>query len=63
MNMLLHGIKYNDFDIRNGDTLAADDFGDQQFDAVVANPPFSADWSDFNNGTVSVSPEFSCPEI
>ena len=40
MNMLLHGIKYNDFDIRNGDTLEADEFGDQQFDAVVANPPF-----------------------
>lgn len=39
MNMLLHGIKYNDFDIRNGDTLEADEFGDQQFDAVVANRP------------------------
>ena len=52
MNMLLHGIKYNDFDIRNGDTLEADEFGEQQFDAVVANPPFSADWSaaaKFNN--------------
>lgn len=52
MNMLLHGIKYNDFDIRNGDTLEADEFGDRQFDAVVANPPFSADWSaadKFNN--------------
>ena len=52
MNMLLHGVKYNDFDIQNGDTLEADAFGDQQFDAVVANPPFSADWSaaaKFNN--------------
>ena len=52
MNMLLHGIRYNDFDIRNGDTLEADEFGDRQFDAVVANPPFSADWSaadKFNN--------------
>ena len=45
MNMLLHSIKYNDFDIRNGDTLEADEFGDSQFDAVVANPPFSAEWS------------------
>ena len=52
MNMLLHGVKYNDFDIQNGDTLEADAFGDQQFDAVVANPPFSAEWSaaqKFNN--------------
>lgn len=52
MNMLLHGVKYNDFDIENGDTLEADAFGDRQFDAVVANPPFSAIWSaadKFNN--------------
>ena len=51
-NMLLHGVKYNDFDIQNGDTLEADAFDDQQFDAVVANPPFSAEWSaaqKFNN--------------
>ena len=50
--MLLHGVKYNDFDIQNGDTLEADAFGDRQFDAVVANPPFSADWTaadKFNN--------------
>jgi type I restriction enzyme M protein len=52
MNMLLHGIKYNDFNIRNGDTLEADEFEDKPFDAVVANPPFSAEWSaanKFNN--------------
>ena len=52
MNMLLHGVKYSDFDIENGDTLEADAFGDRQFDAVVANPPFSAIWSasdKFNN--------------
>ena len=52
MNMLLHGVKYKDFDIQNGDTLEADSFGDRQFDAVVANPPFSAIWSasdKFNN--------------
>ncbi|NHA05452.1 type I restriction-modification system subunit M [Mucilaginibacter sp. HC2] len=45
MNMLLHGVKYNNFDIRNGDTLEANEFGDRQFDAVVANPPFSATWT------------------
>lgn len=52
MNMLLHDVKYNDFDIQNGDTLEADAFGDRQFDAVVANPPFSATWTaadKFNN--------------
>ncbi len=52
MNMLLHGVKYNDFNIENGDTLESDEFGELQFDAVVANPPFSAEWSAdarFNN--------------
>lgn len=52
MNMLLHGVKYKDFDIQNGDTLEKDEFCDRQFDAVVANPPFSAEWSadtKFNN--------------
>ena len=45
MNMLLHGIKFSNFSIENGDTLEADAFEDRQFDAVVANPPFSATWS------------------
>ena len=52
MNMLLHGIKYKDFEIHNGDTLENDELGEQQFDAVVANPPFSAEWTaadKFNN--------------
>ena len=52
MNMLLHGIKFNNFRIENNDTLEHDEFGDMQFDAVLANPPFSAEWTadaKFNN--------------
>lgn len=45
MNMILHGVRYKDFSIHNGDTLTHDEMGDRQFDAVVANPPFSAEWS------------------
>lgn len=45
MNMILHGVKYNDFDIRQGDTLEDPQHIDMKFDAVVANPPFSAKWS------------------
>ncbi|MDE5868609.1 MAG: type I restriction-modification system subunit M, partial [Muribaculaceae bacterium] len=49
MNMLLHGIKFNNFTIENNDTLEKDEFADRcgadGFDAVVANPPFSATWS------------------
>ena len=46
MNMLLHNQKYDRFDIRSGDTLEDDQFNaDDQFDAIVANPPFSANWT------------------
>ena len=45
MNMILHGIKYNQFDIKQGDSLENPQHFDMKFDAVVANPPFSAKWS------------------
>ena len=47
MNMLLHGIHFSDFDIRQEDTLTrpAPEHEDKQFEAIVANPPFSAKWS------------------
>lgn len=47
MNMLLHGVKYNRFHIENNDTLEYPDpqVKDMKFDAVVANPPYSANWS------------------
>lgn len=45
MNMILHGVKYDKFDIRQGDTLEDPQHKEMRFDAVVANPPFSAKWS------------------
>ena len=45
MNMLLHNIQYQYFEIANGDTLIEPAFKDQKFSAVVANPPYSAKWS------------------
>lgn len=47
MNMLLHGVKYNRFHIENNDTLEHPDkeILEMKFDAVVANPPYSANWS------------------
>lgn len=47
MNMLLHGIPFNHFDIENNDTLEHpnEDHMQLRFDAVVANPPYSAKWS------------------
>lgn len=45
MNMLLHDVSYQNFDIRNDDTLENPRHLDIKFDAVVANPPYSANWS------------------
>ena len=45
MNMILHGIHFKDFDIKQGDSLEDPQFLDQTFEAIVANPPFSANWS------------------
>jgi len=48
MNMILHGVKYSDFDIKQGDTLEDNQHENKTFEAVVANPPFSAKWSQSN---------------
>ncbi|MBU7556064.1 type I restriction-modification system subunit M [Weissella paramesenteroides] len=45
MNLLMHGVSYNQFSVQQGDTLENDYFEGQQFDAVVANPPYSAKWN------------------
>jgi type I restriction enzyme M protein len=45
MNMILHGVHYRRFDIRQEDTLERPQHLDLRFEAIVANPPFSADWS------------------
>lgn len=44
MNLLMHGVNYSRMDLHLGDTLEDDLVGDQTFDAVVANPPYSANW-------------------
>ncbi len=45
MNMIMHGVHYRNFDIKQEDTLERPQHIDMTFDAVVANPPFSAKWS------------------
>ena len=45
MNMFLHNINYDKFNIQLGDTLRAPHFGDDKpFDAIVSNPPYSVKW-------------------
>lgn len=45
MNMILHGVHYRKFDIKQEDTLEYPQHIDQRFEAIVANPPFSTNWS------------------
>ncbi len=45
MNMILHGVHYRKFDIKQEDTLEHPQHTGKQFEAIVANPPFSAEWS------------------
>lgn len=45
MNMILHDINYHKFDIKNEDTLEKPQHLHLKFEAIVANPPFSATWS------------------
>ena len=47
MNMFLHGVLPENQHLRNGDTLDADWPTDEEteFDVVVMNPPYSANWS------------------
>ena len=45
MNMFLHNINYDKFEIELGDTLTEPRFlDDKPFDAIVSNPPYSVKW-------------------
>jgi type I restriction enzyme M protein len=45
MNMFLHNINYDKFNIALGNTLTDPHFGDEKpFDAIVSNPPYSIKW-------------------
>lgn len=44
MNMILHGVHFDHFKIKQGDTLTEDMLPDLKAEAIVANPPFSAKW-------------------
>lgn len=45
MNMFLHNVNYDKFNIQLGDTLTDPHFiDDKPFDAIVSNPPYSVNW-------------------
>ncbi|MDO8508012.1 MAG: type I restriction-modification system subunit M [bacterium] len=45
MNMILHDVRYDRFNIRQEDTLEHPQHLEERFEAIVANPPFGAEWS------------------
>ena len=45
MNMLMHGVDYQNFDLYKGDTLANDMYGEElKLTVQVCNPPYSLKW-------------------
>lgn len=59
MNMILHGVRFDKFDIRQGDTLRDDAHPDLQAEAIVANPPFSAKWKGDSDPTLETDKRFA----
>jgi len=59
MNMILHNVHFREFDIRHEDTLENPQHLDKRFEAVVANPPFSAHWKSDANPLNSTDERFS----
>lgn len=57
MNMILHDIHYRRFSLEQDDTLMEPKHLDKRFEAIVANPPFSAKWKP--NPTTSNDDRFS----
>jgi type I restriction enzyme M protein len=60
INMFLHDINFNNFDIALGDTLTdPKHWDDEPFDAIVSNPPYSIKWEGDNNPILINDPRFS----
>jgi len=60
INMFLHDINYNKFDIAHGDTLLEPKhWDDEPFDAIVSNPPYSTKWEGDANPLLINDPRFS----
>lgn len=60
INMFLHDIDYDKFDIAHGDTLIdPKHWDDEPFEAIVSNPPYSIRWDGSDNPLLINDPRFS----
>lgn len=60
INMFLHDINYEKFDIAHGDTLTDPaHWDDEPFEAIVSNPPYSTKWDGDANPLLINDPRFA----
>ena len=60
INMFLHDIDYDKFDIACEDTLLTPmHWDDEPFEVIVSNPPYSVEWEGDNNAMLINDPRFS----
>lgn len=60
INMFLHDISFDKFDIAHGDTLMEPKHQDDEpFDAIVSNPPYSIKWEGKSNPLLINDPRFA----
>jgi len=60
INMFLHDVNYEKFDIAHGDTLTDPaHWGDEPFEAIVSNPPYSIKWDGDSNPLLINDPRFA----
>ncbi len=60
INMFLHDIDYDKFDIGHGDTLTDPlHWDDEPFEVIVSNPPYSIKWEGDSNSLLINDPRFS----
>ena len=60
INMFLHDIDYDKFNIAHGDTLTEPQhWDDEPFEAIVSNPPYSIKWDGDGNPLMINDPRFS----
>lgn len=64
MNMFLHNINYDKFDIALGNTLINPQYGDEKpFDAIVSNPPYSVNWVGSDDPTLINDDRFAAAGV
>lgn len=60
INMFLHDVNYEKFDIAHGDTLIDPaHWDDEPFEAIVSNPPYSINWEGDSNPLLINDPRFA----